>query len=87
MCILSIAGHGDEIEGDLSGNASRKIGEKKHTALQDAHQMQRFIGKIPPDLPCHFLNAPLNPAAGNQDSDALFLCSGGSPPGFLRLGH
>jgi len=55
---FSVAGDGNEIEGDLSGNASRKIGQKKHPALQDAHQMQRFIRKISSDLLRQRLNAP-----------------------------
>jgi hypothetical protein len=87
MGILSVAGDGDEIEGDLSGNASRKIGEKKHATLQDAHQMQRFIRKISSDLLCYRLNAPLNAASGDQDFDALSSPACSVVPDLPGFGH
>src|SRR5437879_2081045 len=71
MRLLPITRHRDEIKRNFPRNISCQVGQKKNSAFQNAHQVQRLARKISPDFLSQRLNPSLNPPTRNQHSDAF----------------
>src|SRR5713101_7353759 len=84
MRVFSVAGYRDEIEGHLARNSPRQIGKEENRSLEDAYQVERLIGKIPPDLPGQLLNAGLDAAPGDEHAH-LFTRNDLSLPSLLAF--
>src|SRR6266571_4768418 len=78
--VLPVSRHRDEIKRNFPRKVSRQVRKEKYSAFQNTHQMQRFMGKISPDLFGQCLNPSLNPSARDQHPDALVLSVAGTAP-------
>src|SRR5260370_1359720 len=62
---FAVARHRNEVKRNFPRNISCQIGQKKDSALQNAHQMQRLASKIFSNFLPPRMNSPLNPPAPN----------------------
>jgi hypothetical protein len=76
---LSVAGDGDEVEGNFAAEFASEIGEEEDGTFENADQVERFLGKIVANLFGHFFDAVANVGVMEEDANGFV----GTQAGFL----